>query len=197
MSNLLHDGTQGEITNPVYVALTDGNASSSGLVTTTPAASETHVGSVSIENDFIKITPVLSTTPAYTSGDTIGGTIQIPSATRVDGGTVTLDSVSMIDKANQKPQGTLLFFSETPTGVTSTDNAAFGYGAGIALLVGQVPIATADWVTVNSIASLSLGNRGIKMKATTGQDLYVIFVTTSTPTFVSVGDIIMMFGFSQ
>jgi hypothetical protein len=145
------------------------------------------------------VTPTIavSTSPAYTSGDVIGGKITLTSAVQVSGGASLLHAIQLVDRSNQKPTGNIIIFNADPSGSTLTDNAAVSIAAADALkVVSVIPIAASDWVTIDSKAfTTTLVGLGRKMKAASGTSLYAAFVTTSTPTFAATTDFQATFKF--
>lgn len=160
-------------------------------------AGETHVGEVSTPFDTVSVTPTISATPAYTSGDAVGGKQTIAAACRVSGGDALLQSLTIIDKANQKQPLTLLFFDSDPSAATITDNAAFVFSTDISKLIGKVNVLAADYETVDSIGIAVLANLGLQLKASGSSSLYVAVVTTGTPDFASTSDLIFRYSFAQ
>lgn len=130
-------------------------------------------------------TVTVSTTPAYAAGDSVGGKLTLTSAVRVSGGIALLQSVVILDRANQKPAGTLLIFDSDPSAATITDNAAFVYSTDDLKVVAAIPVATTDYITINSKAIANIRNIGALVKAASGTTLYAAFVLTSTPTFAA------------
>lgn len=137
------------------------------------------------------------TAAAYTAGDSIGGKLTLAGAVAAPGGSSLLQSVMLLDRANQKPQGTLLIFDSNPTAATLTDKTAFVFSTDDLKVTAAVPVVTADWVTINGKAVATLANIGRLVKAAAGQTtLYAAFVTTSTPTFAATTDVQMRFHFA-
>jgi hypothetical protein len=130
----------------------------------------------------------VSTTPAYTSGDVIGGKVTIANALRTAGKNALLQDLFLFDNANQKPAGSLLFFNADPSAATTTDNSAFAYSTDTTKQCGRVDITASDWMTINGKASLHLKNIGAMLSAS-GTTLYAVFVTTSTPTYTATTDL--------
>lgn len=143
----------------------------------------------------VKVALVVSTTPAYTAGDNVGGLITIASAVRASGGLAILASIQLLDRANQKPVGTIYIFDANPAAATITDNAAFVFSTDDLKVVAQIPVSTSDWVTTNSKASANLSSLSREIQTASGTTLYAAFVTTGTPTFVATTDMQMVFGF--
>lgn len=158
------------------------------------AAGETHIGNLSSSGVAVIVTPTVSTTPAYTAGDAIGGKITIANAVRVSGGVSILQSIHILDRANQKPAGTILIFNADPSAATITDNSAFVFSTDDLKVVASIPVAAFDYVTINSKAVATLRNIGAEVKVASGTTLYAAFVAANTPTFVATSDLQLIFG---
>ncbi len=174
------------------------SAYASGSITAAATLIEQAAGGVGgeIGGSSAVITPTItvSTSPAYTAGDSIGGKITLTSALRVSGGTAVLQSIMISGRANQKPEGTILIFGADPTAATLTDNAAVVLSTNDFNVLASIPVSAADYVTINSKCYANLSGLGRTLKATTGTSLYAAFVVTSTPTFAATSDFQMRFG---
>ena len=165
--------------------------------TVTAAASENHVGEVATAGKLVQVALTVSTSPAYTAGDSIGGKITIANAVRVSGGVSVLASLEILDRANQKPAGTIYIFNADPTNATLTDNAAFVFSTDDLKVIAQIPVSTSDYVTTNSKATANLSGLARIVGPASGTTLYAAFVTTSTPTFAATADVQLGFGFAN
>jgi hypothetical protein len=157
-------------------------------------ASEAHLGEVGGNTAHITPTVTVSTTPAYTAGDSIGGKITLTAAVRVSGGTALLESIMILDRANQKPTGQILIYNADPAAATLTDNAAVVNSTDDQKIIAMIPVTSSDWTTINSKAYATLRNLGVALKAASGTTLYASWVVTSTPTFAATTDVQMIFG---
>lgn len=159
---------------------------------------ENHIGEVGSPANVITITPTISTT-IYASGDAVGGIQDLANAVRVSNGKAILQSLIVVDKANQKKALTLLFFDSNPAAATVIDNAAFVFSTDISKLVGKVNVVTSDYESVNGIALANLGASVLSkiMKSSGGSDLYVVVITTDTPTYLTTADLTFKYGFGQ
>lgn len=158
----------------------------------------------------IQFTPVVSTTPAYTAGDQVGGLNLLGHVAHDSGGVALLQSVAVVDKGKQKAALTIFFFDDLPT-IASVDNGAFDLlDAQMALsCIGFVLIPAANYQdsSSNSIATVAncglllhsnAGNNGVALPATaTKTSLWCVIMTTGTPTYVSVSDLVVKLGFEQ
>lgn len=133
------------------------------------------------------------TAAAYSAGNSIGGLITIANAVRVSGGVSILASIQILDRANQKPTGTIYIFDANPTNATLTDKTAFVFSTDDLKVIAQIPVVSTDYVTTNSKASASLANLARVVQAASGTTLYAAFVPTSTPTFAATTDVQLIF----
>lgn len=154
------------------------------------------IGRVGTRSVRIAVTPTVSTSPAYSSADAVGGLMTFSNAVAVSGYGGVLQSVIVIDKANQKPA--LQIYISNQTFTASTDNAAFTVSdADVVNAVGYVSIAATDWQsngTANAVATKA--GIGLAFHPNT-TDLFAQMQTTSTPTFASTSDIIVIFEILQ
>lgn len=161
------------------------------------AAGENVIGKVGGVSASITPTITVSTTPAYTAGDSIGGKITLANAVRVSGGTALLASVMILDRANQKPAGTILIYNADPTAATLTDNAAVVNSTDDLKVIAAIPVAATDYVTINGKAYANPSFDAKVVKAASGTSLFASFTTTTTPTFAVTTDWQMTFGLAQ
>lgn len=146
----------------------------------------------------IKDTTAVSTSPAYTAGDAVGAKRTLTSALRISNGTCILDSITILDRANQKAGLEILIFDANPTNATITDNAAFVYSTDDLKVVARITVSASDYVTLNSKAVVCLRALGVAITGADGStSLYAAVVTTGTPTFAATTDVQVSFGFLQ
>jgi hypothetical protein len=174
-----------------------GDVTTSNPFPTAPQAGEIHIGEVGTPCDVISVTPTISTSPAYSSGDAVGGVQTLTSAVRVSSGVAILESLTVIDKGNQKAALTLLFFNANPAAATVTDNSTFVFSTDISKLIGKVNVLASDYETVNSIGIASVKAIGLETKASGSANLFVAVVTTGTPTYLTTSDLSFQYGFLQ
>jgi hypothetical protein len=154
-----------------------------------------------------QVFPALAGSGAYSSGQCVGPAqkIGIGGPGRASG---KLQTLTVIDKDNQKAALAILFFADDPVGqggATVTDQAAFAWGTGTApkLYLGKVDIATGDYESQGStaIAVVTKAALGMMMQAAfrAGVDpaVYAVVTTTGTPTYTTAGSLIFNYGFDQ
>lgn len=158
------------------------------------AAGENLIGKVAATA--ASVTPSITVdTAVYAAGDTVGGIVTLTGAVRVSGGSSLLHSIHILDRSNQKPTGSILLFNANPAAATATDNNAFVYSTDDLKQVARIPVASGDYVSVNSKASAGLTNLGRMVKAASGTSLYAVFVTDGAPDFVAGTDLQIIFNF--
>lgn len=135
----------------------------------------------------IQVTPTISTSPAYTAKDAVGGLLTFAAAARASGGSLVVQSVQIEDKGQQMPALDLVLFDRTLT--APTDNAIFNPSdAELATCVGIVSTGTWSDLSTNSIAVIN--NVGLEV-VLNGTDLFGVLVNRGTPTFPGTGDIVV------
>jgi len=156
------------------------------------------VAANSLTTNLTVVTPTVtvSTTPAYSANDVVGGKLTLSSVFRVANDTVRLDSITVLDNANQKASMYLVLFNANPTAATLTDNAALAFSTDFTKIVGTYFINTSDFVTLNSKAIYSKSDVGLLLKGTE-TSLYAALVTTGTPTYTATTDLTLRLGFSR
>lgn len=160
----------------------------------------------------VMVTPTVSTSPAYTAGDQVGGIQELnnvfPDFQRavnnvsVSGwskypGHVILQSLTVTDLSEQSPNFNLFFFNELPT-VASSDNAALSIlDTQIDKCIGHYNFATtygdAGGFTVGTLANINLMLP--QQPSFDNSNLYVVVQTTSTPTFTSTSALTFRYSF--
>lgn len=139
----------------------------------------------------IQITPTISTSPAYTSGDVLGGLQTLTDAARVSGGSGVVQSMTVFDKTQaQRAAMDILFFDTSVT--VAGDNAAVAMSDGdMANCIGVVSIGPYNvaWpgTPLNSISTLI--NVGLPFICNGTANLYAVAVVRGTPTYVSTSDL--------
>lgn len=175
------------------------------LATLTPASGDfvvpqcdslgrTYVNSGS-PNATVAVTPTVSTSPAYTANDCVGGkqTIAMGRASGLGG---MLTGISMVDKGNQKAALTIVFFNADPTGTTVTDNSAVSIAAADeSKIVGWVDIAASDYKTIGSRAYVSKDAINKYMQPSGSANLFALVFTTGTPTYATTSDLTFNYHF--
>lgn len=143
----------------------------------------------------IQVTPTVSTTPAYTAKDCVGGLMTFANAARISGGAININAVQIVDKSQQQIAMDLVLLDRTMT--ATTDNAIFApTDAEMAFIVGVIPFVAGDYkdFSTNSVATL----KDINLTAVlNGTSLFGQLVTRGTPTYVATTDIVVTVTLTQ
>lgn len=134
----------------------------------------------------ISQTPTVSTTPAYTAGDAVGGLLTFASAARGVGRGGLVKKVVISDNGKQSVALDLVLYDTTIT--APTDNAAFDpTDAENLTCVGHISIGAANYASLNdnSVATVESD----LAYTCTGTSLFGALVTRGTPTYVATNDI--------
>jgi hypothetical protein len=146
----------------------------------------------------ISVTPTISTTPAYTTGDCLGGLQTISNAARVSGGSGILTSVLVLDKTQaQRAAIDLLFFDRSVS--VAGDNSPVAMSDGdMANCLGVISIGPYNtaWpgTPLNSISTLF--NIGLPF-VLNGTDLFCQAVVRAGPTYVATTDLVFIYTILQ
>lgn len=136
----------------------------------------------------ISQTPTVSTSPAYTAKDAVGGLLTFANAAASSGGTGTIVTAQVIDNSQQRPSLELVLFDRTFS--ASTDNAIFAPSdADLANAIGVIGLNAWSDFSTNSTATAP--NVGLAFKLN-GTSMFGQLVTRGTPTFVATTDIIVI-----
>lgn len=99
----------------------------------------------------ITLTPTLDA-GAYTSGDVLFVPVELEDVALDTKGLATLRTLVVLDKADQKQDIDLLFFSEDPGNIGAANAALAMSDAEAAFLIGHIRIAAADYISGNANA---------------------------------------------
>lgn len=152
----------------------------------------------------ITVVPVISTTPAYTSGDQLGDIMILTDVIRQDRqvgfGQAELHSVTILDGSLQNAAIDIWFFNTSPT-VTSTDNTAFSMTDAnqAAQCIGAISVGTsysASALNSTTTDGINLSkNLQVAGTATIPTNLYAIAIVRGTPTYTATNALKFLFSF--
>lgn len=175
-----------------------------------------HVAAVIGIDGVFEVTPTISASPSYTSGDQIGGIIQLSGAIRtihrpLDGansqatslygrqrGHSLLTSVLIKNKVtNVTPTLNFWIFNELPT-MTSVDNGAFNFAdSELTKLVGVVVVDTA-YVSSSSNSATEKTNLNVlcsQVSTLASNDLWIVTQIMTSGLMTSTSDLTFVFKF--
>lgn len=148
----------------------------------------------------VSVTPTVSASPDYAQYDAVGGKQTLTAAAIVSGGTVVLESLTVIDIAGVSPQFDILIFDSDPSSATITDNAAFVPSTDITKVIARIPVVTADWQLITAgiaVASVSPDKLGQVLTASGSANLFAAVVARGAINLASTGDLTFRYGFKQ
>jgi hypothetical protein len=169
-----------------YAGLTTGHVLTATSATAAAFAAPTGGGGT-VSRMNIPQTPTVSTSPAYTSGDAIGGLLTFANAAAATGGSgLILSATALCKTPALLPILELWLFNQTFT--PTSDNAAFAPSdADMANCIGVIPIAAWYDDTANSLAVW----RGAHPYVLTGTSLFGQLVVRTAVTLGSTTDLIV------
>lgn len=145
----------------------------------------------------VTATPTVSTSPAYTAGDQVGGVMTFTSAAIATGRGGQIVNAYLIDKGKQKATLELWLFLASPTLVNS-DNGAFDITDSnlvTATPIGVIDFSSGDYRDSGSNSfcqgEQSGGPVNIPFVTTSTANLFGVFVTRGTPTYASTTDLVV------
>jgi hypothetical protein len=197
-SNLIGKVSIDQVTanaNEVVVkSITAGDNNIGNVDVATIAAGENVIGLVGSPDAVITVTPTLDTN-AYASGDLLFDSTEVAAAVRANAYTALLQSVTIIDKADQGVAFTLLI-ANAATDFGTLNAAPDPDDTEAATVIGHVPIAASDYVDLGASKVACIRNIGLLLKAGAATtSLHVAGINgTGTPTYAN-GDLVIQLGF--
>jgi uncharacterized protein YjdB len=150
------------------------------------------------ETKIVNITPTVTAASAYTAGYVVGGVMTF-NIMRTNGGTGQLMNVLVKVKDTNQAGFTLLIFSQNPSNGAYTDDAAFTFNAtDFTYLIREVSVTRSNYVSAGaySVADLTAIAKTVD-NTSSGTNLYMIAITTTTPTFGAAGNLTFSMGILQ
>jgi hypothetical protein len=145
--------------------------------------------------DVINITPVCDA-GAYTAGDVLFGTTEIPGACRSPSGRVKLVSVTLLDEDDNTAAAITLFFFKSNVSLGANNGAPDITDANAREIQGVVAFASGDFVDVTGSKVACLKNIQLILESAADRSLWVAATCAGTPTQTASG-IKIAFGFEQ
>lgn len=144
----------------------------------------------------IVVTPTVTASSAYATGNNLGTIQTLTGAVRLSGGTALLQKVVLNFKSAQTAQTDVLIFNASPSGSTFTDKTAVSVAtADFDKLVGVVHVA--DCTSAGTPTICQATGLALSVKAVGTANLYAVAVTRGTPTFTATTDVSMNLVFIQ
>ena len=163
------------------------------VIVSSITAGETVIGLVGSSDIVVTVTPTLDTN-AYSDNDLLFDSTAVANAVRANGYTCVLQSVTIIDKADQK-QALTLFFANAATDFGTLNSAPDPDDTETATILGWVPVATTDYVDFGGAAVATVRGIGLLMKAdAAATTLYVAGLAEGAATY-GASDLVIQLGF--
>lgn len=128
-------------------------------------------------------------TNAYQAGDVVGGLLTLDVSSPGGGGVIR--RLMLIDAGNQGAVLTVYIFDQAPTAIL--DDAAFAsaiVAADLQKKIATVPIAAADYETINSLKIVTKDGDDLNVDYYTASgNLWIYIVCTATPDYVAATDL--------
>lgn len=157
------------------------------------AAGETLIGLVGASDVVVTITPTVAA-EAHSAGDLLFDSTEIAAAVRVNAGTAIVQSITIVDKGDQKAAMTLVFSNAqtdfgTLGGVPDPDDTE------ILDVLGTVAVSATDYVDFGANSVATIKNIGLLIKAGAATtSVWLAAIATGTPTPASTSDYQILIG---
>lgn len=142
----------------------------------------------------VTVTPAVDTS-AYGAGDLLFDATEVAAAVRANGSTCILQSVTVLDKADQGVAFTLII-ANAATDFGTFNAAPDPDDTEAGTIIGHVAIATTDYIDVGASKVACIRNIGLLLQAggaTTS--LYIAAINgAGTPTYAAAGDLVLQLG---
>lgn len=163
---------------------------------TTPGTTNGVVASVRQPSDVVPFTPTLDTA-AYASGDVLWATALISGIARANDERALLQSLTVVDKSDQKPAFTAFFF-KTNVASGAFNGAPSISDADAANYLGHTSVAAADYKDLGGVSVACIKGINLLLEAVSGGTGVYCFAVldAGTPTFAN-GDLVLGLGVVQ
>ena len=151
-------------------------------------AGEAHIGEVGGNIIKVAVSPTVSASPAYSSGDVMGGLLTFANVARVAAGSGLLQSVTLNFKSAQTAATDFVWCGgDNPSGTTLTDNAAVAVAAADYNKCRVVHVTDCTGLGTPSVCAAD--NLAFPFALSSGTTGYGFLVTRGTPTLASTSDV--------
>ena len=150
-------------------------------------ATEKLIGLVGASDAVVTITPTMAA-EAHSAGDLLFDSTEVAGAVRANGSTAIVESITVVDKGDQKAEINLIFAN------AATDFGALGGvpdpdDTEALTVLGIVNVATTDYVDLGANSVATVKNIGMLIKAGAATtSVYIAAMATGTPTPASTSD---------
>lgn len=135
-------------------------------------------------------------TSAYTAGDVLADTQEVPNVVPTSGGAMRLNSIVLLDKDDNAAAQIDLVFLRSSVSV-GTENAAPSItDTNAAEVLGIVAVPAANFIDVGGAKLATVTGINLLVQPTTGTSIYVAAIARGTPT-QSASGIVLNLGFTR
>ncbi len=146
--------------------------------------------------DFLETVTLVVNTSAYDAGDLLSDRIEIADVVRKTNESLILQTITVIDKADQKAAFNLVFLDGDISLGTINGAPNISDANVLSYVIGHAPVAAADYLDLGGVSVATVRNVGLFLQTAIGsKTLYVAAVTTGTPTYGAAGDLVLKLGF--
>lgn len=134
----------------------------------------------------VSATPTVSTSPAYSAGDNVGGKITLTNALIKSSYAGRIKTITLSDASKQSAVIQVTFFNADPTTATLTDNSAQTIPvAELVKVIGTVSIEAANYSAYSASSCATIDcDLAVKL-VTPSQTIYAALSTDGTPTYAT------------
>lgn len=142
----------------------------------------------------VVVTPVVSATPDYSDGDSIGGVMLVAAVVALDGAAGVLSYVNVVSKVAIGANIDLIVFNANPTGSTFTDNlAAVVAAADLPKVIGRVALPSAGWLALSGTQVLQAVATAVPLTGLAVDDIWVAAIARGAINLGAVDDLTFRF----
>lgn len=142
-------------------------------------------GNAAAQMNRVNVSPTVTASSAYASGNNVGGLLTFSNAVRLSGHGGVLQTCVLRDTSGQNVPYNLFLFDATPSSTTVTDKAALSIAAADLPKVVMPVVSFTGIVTAGTPGVLGAGAINYGFKLNSGTTLYGILVTLGAPTYAT------------
>ena len=146
---------------------------------------------------YVDVTPTVLNADAYDAGDVLFATTEIPNATGPSGEPCTLESITIVENADQTAAIVTVFFFDSNVTFGAADAAPSISDANALGSLGSYAMPSANFLDVGGAKIAHASNLGIPVKSAAGsRSIYFSAISAGTPTLAT-GSLKFRFGFKD
>jgi hypothetical protein len=142
----------------------------------------------------VVVTPTVSASPDYSSGDSIGGLMTVDGIVGANGAGGLLAYITAVSKASVGADIDLIVFNANPSASTFTDNAAVSIDAAdLGKIIGKVTLTSAAWVALSGTQVLQAITTAVPINGQAAKAIYIAAVARGAINLASTSDLSFRF----